>query len=254
MRILLSNDDGYFAPGLAALAEGLAPLGFLSRVRYALAQIRSKDPVSWQTLFAGISFIWRNKILLGANSLDLFATLLGGATALLPVYARDILHTGPWGLGILRAGPAMGAFCMSLWLARRPVQHHAGRTMFGAVACYGIFIILFGISTHIVPALLMLAGSGAADMLSTVIRQSLVQLNTPDEMRGRVSAVNAMFIGASNQLGEFESGSAAALFGSVEAVVLGGLGSIVVALLWMRLFPVLAHRNRLLNEPGSVLE
>ncbi len=220
-------------------------LGWLSRVRYRTAQLKSREPLSWQSLFAGIRFIWNKKTLLGANSLDLFATLLGGATALLPVYARDILHTGSWGLGLLRSGPAIGAFCMSVWLAHRPVQHQAGRIMFRAVAFYGVCIMAFGLSTNILLSLVMLAASGAADMLSTVIRQSLVQLDTPDEMRGRVSAVNAIFVGASNQLGEFESGTTAALFGSVPAVVIGGLGSLVVMALWVRLFPQLARRDRL---------
>lgn len=217
----------------------------LSRVTYLTAQVKSREPLSWSTLFAGIRFIWQRKTLLGANSLDLFATLLGGATALLPVYARDILHTGSWGLGILRSGPAIGAFCMSVWLAHHPIRQRAGRTMFNAVVFYGVCIVAFGVSTNFVLSLVMLAASGAADMLSTVIRQTLVQLDTPDEMRGRVSAVNAIFVGASNQLGEFESGTTAALFGSVPAVVIGGVGSLIVVALWVRLFPQLAQRDRL---------
>lgn len=231
----------------------LAALACLTQVRYLIAQIKSRDPISWNTLFAGVRFIWVRKALLGANSLDLFATLLGGVTALLPIYARDILHTGSWGLGILRSGPALGAFCMSVWLARRPVQHRAGHTMFSAVAFYGLFIIAFGISTNFVFSLVMLAASGAADMLSSVIRQTLVQLETPDDMRGRVGAVNAIFIGASNQLGEFESGTTAALFGTEPAVVAGGIGSLVVAALWIRLFPQLAGRDTLQGGDSNMI-
>lgn len=200
------------------------------------------------SLFAGIRFIWQRKAVLGATSLDLFAVLLGGAVALLPIYARDILHTGPWGLGFLRAAPAAGAFCMSIWLTRHPIEQRAGKVMFSAVAVYGLATLVFGVSTSFVLSLVMLAVSGAADMISVVIRQSLVQLETPDEMRGRVSAVNSIFIGASNQLGEFESGVTAAAFGPVASVVIGGLGTLGVVGLWIRLFPSLAQRNRLQPE------
>jgi MFS family permease len=223
----------------------LLGLIFLTRVRYDHAPNMSREPVSWETLFAGIRFIWHKKPVLGAISLDLFAVLLGGATALLPIYARDILHTGSWGLGILRAGPAVGAFCMSIWLTRRPIQHKTGKIMFGAVALYGVTTLIFGISTNFLLSLGMLAISGAADMISVVIRQSLVQLETPDDMRGRVSAVNSIFVGASNQLGEFESGAAAAAFGAVASVVIGGVGTLVVVGLWMNLFPQLSKRDHL---------
>jgi hypothetical protein len=171
--------------------------------------------------------------------------LLGGATALLPIFARDILHTGPFGVGLLRSAPAVGALAMSLALSRWPIERRAGPTMFGAVALYGVAIIVFGLSTALWLSFAALLVSGAADMVSVVIRQSLVQLETPDAMRGRVSAVNSVFIGASNQLGEFESGLAAAWLGAVGSVVLGGIGTLAVVGAWIKLFPDLARRERL---------
>lgn len=234
----------YLSCGALALA-GMALIGQVTPIR-RVPPVR--EPLSLQTLFAGVSFIWRRKAVLGAISLDLFAVLLSGATALLPIYARDILHTGPWGQGLLRSAPAVGALLMSIWLARVPIQRHAGRIMFGAVALYGVVIIVFGLSTSFMLSLLALAASGMFDMVSVVIRQSLVQLDTPDAMRGRVSAVNAIFIGASNQLGEFESGLTAAWFGPVASVVIGGLGTLAVAGIWMRLFPMLARRDRLVTD------
>jgi MFS family permease len=223
----------------------LAALFFLARIRYDHAPTIARQPVSWESLFAGVRFIWQRKPVLGAISLDLFAVLLGGATALLPIYARDILHTGPWGLGFLRAAPAVGAFCMSIMLTQRPIEHHAGKMMFAAVALYGVTTLIFGLSTNFLLSLAMLTLSGAGDMVSVVVRQSLVQLETPDEMRGRVSAVSSIFIGASNQLGEFESGATAAAFGAVASVVIGGLGTLAVVGLWMKFFPQLAKRDRL---------
>jgi MFS family permease len=198
-----------------------------------------REPVSLRTLFAGIAFIRSRPAILGAVSLDLFAVLLGGATALLPIYARDILRTGPWGLGFLRSAPALGALCMSLFLARYPLRRRVGRTMFGAVAIFGTATIVFGFSTVFFLSFGALVILGAADVISVVIRNSLVQIETPDEMRGRVSAVHMMFIGTSNQLGEFESGVTAALFGTVPAVAIGGAGTLLVAALWMHLFPPL---------------
>ena len=204
-----------------------------------------KEPVTWNTVLAGFHFIWRRPQILGAVSLDLFAVLLGGAVALLPMFAKDILHVGPWGLGILRAAPAIGALVMSVVLTRWPIQRKVGKRMFLAVAVYGASTLVFGLSTVFVVSFLALLISGAADMVSVVIRQSLVQLDTPNEMRGRVSAVNSIFIGASNQLGEFESGATAALVGPVASVALGGLGTLLVAALWMRWFPTLAKRDQL---------
>ena len=202
-------------------------------------------PVSAESLLAGVRFIWQQKPVLGAISLDLFAVLLGGAVALLPIYARDILHTGPWGLGLLRAAPAVGALATSVVLTRWPLQRKVGARMLIAVAVFGAATLVFGLSTNLALSMAALTITGAADMVSVVVRQTLVQLETPDAMRGRVSAVNSVFIGASNQLGEFESGATAALFGPVGAVVAGGIGTIAVALLWFRVFPALAQRDEM---------
>ena len=207
-------------------------------------------PFSLDYLFAGIGFIRRNPVLLGAISLDMFAVLLGGATALLPIYARDILHTGPEGLGVLRCAPAIGAIVIAVWLARRPLQSRVGRKMLAAVACFGAAMLVFAVSTSLLLSVLALAVTGASDMFSVVIRQTLVQLETPDEMRGRVSAVNSVFIGASNQIGEFESGVTAALLGPVGSVVLGGIGTLAVVAIWARKFPALRDRERLAPSPA----
>jgi Major Facilitator Superfamily len=208
---------------------------------------RSREEITPDSLFSGIAFIVSRRVLLGALSLDLFAVLLGGATALLPIYARDILGTGPWGLGLLRAAPASGALAMSLVLARRPVERLAGPLLFGGVLVFGVATVLFGISTSLPLSLAALVVLGAADLLSVVIRHSLVQVRTPDGMRGRVSAVHSLFTGTSNQLGEFESGLLAALLGPVAAVLIGGVGTIVVAALWMSRFPEL-RRFRLVES------
>ena len=206
----------------------------------------STEPMTLRSVFAGVAFIWQQKILLGATTLDLFAVLLGGATALLPIFARDILHTDPTGLGMLRAAPALGAFLISLLMLRWPLQRRAGPLLFLSVAIFGLATVLFGLSTQFALSFVALAVSGAADNISVVIRQSLVQLDTPNEIRGRVSAVNSIFIGASNQLGEFESGLTAEYFGPVASVVLGGVGTLLVAAIWLRLFPSLAARNYLI--------
>ena len=198
---------------------------------------RSREPMTLETVFSGVAFIWSRPVLLGTMSLDLFAVLLGGATALLPIYARDILHAGPAGLGILRAGPAVGALLMSVFLAHHPLEHGIGRILFRAVMVFGAATVVFGVSTSFVLSLAALCVLGASDVVSVVIRSSLVQIRTPDAMRGRVSAVHSLFTGTSNQLGEFESGLAAALLGTVPAVLLGGLGTMAVAALWMALFP-----------------
>ena len=216
----------------------------IARLRYTQPE-RPKEPVTMQSLLAGVNFIWQRKTVLGAVSLDLFAVLLGGAVALLPIYAKDILHTGPWGLGLLRSAPAVGALVISIVLTRRPIERHVGRTLLAAVAAFGVCMIVFGLSRSFLLSLVALAVSGGADMVNVVIRQTLVQLETPDEMRGRVSSVNSIFIGASNQLGEFESGATAALFGPVGSVVVGGVGTVLVALGWVRLFPTLARRDRI---------
>ncbi|MDF0730034.1 MFS transporter [Pseudomonas entomophila] len=211
----------------------------------ARAQVPQAGRASLESLLAGIRFIRSRPDILGAISLDLFAVLLGGATALLPVFAKDILLTGAWGLGLLRSAPAVGALLMSLWLARFPVERKVGRIMFTAVGVFGVATIAFGLSTSFWFSLGVLVVLGAADMISMVIRGAFVQLETPDEMRGRVSAVNGLFIGASNQLGEFESGVTAHWFGTVPAVVLGGVGTLVVTGVWIKLFPTLAQRDRM---------
>jgi MFS family permease len=208
-------------------------------------QVPAREPLTVASVFAGLTFVWRSKLLLGAVTLDLFAVLLGGATALLPIFAKDILQVGPWGLGLLRAAPALGALIMSLILTRWSIERRVGSKLMTAVAVYGLCMLVFGLSTHLLLSLLVLALSGAADMVSVVIRMTLVQLETPDDMRGRVSAVNSIFIGASNQLGEFESGATAAWLGPVGSVVLGGCGTLLVAALWLRLFPALVRCDRM---------
>jgi MFS family permease len=208
-------------------------------------QDATKEPPTLAAVFAGIGFVRRNPAILGTISLDLFAVLLGGVTALLPIYARDILHTGPWGLGILRGAPAVGALLMAATLARHPISRRVGIRMFQAVIVFGVATVVFALSHSLWLSLLALVILGAADMISVVIRLSLVQLRTPNQMRGRVGAVNYLFINASGQLGEFESGATAALLGAVPAAVLGGIGTIVVALLWMKLFPTLRDVERL---------
>lgn len=213
-----------------------------------------REPFSIESLFAGVAYIRTRPAIFGAISLDLFAVLLGGATALLPIYARDILLVGPWGLGLLSSAPAVGALTTSLFLARRPLEKKAGQAMFTAVLVFGFSTLVFAISTSYLLSLGALVLLGASDMISVVVRSSLVQLQTPDAMRGRVSAVNSVFIGTSNQLGEFESGLTAFWFGTVPAVVLGGAGTILVALIWMRLFPQLAKMDNLhdaLPENGA---
>jgi MFS family permease len=206
--------------------------------------VTPKEPATLDTVFAGVRFVRHNPAILGTISLDMFAVLLGGATALLPIYARDILKTGPWGLGLLRAMPAVGALLMTVMLARHSIQRRVGMRMFQAVILFGAATMVFALSHRIWLSLFALSVMGAADMVSVVIRASLVQLATPDEMRGRVGAVNFLFINASNQLGEFESGVTAAWFGAVPAAVLGGAGTIAVALVWMKLFPALRHVER----------
>jgi MFS family permease len=212
---------------------------------------RSETAGGIESVLAGVRYVWSRKEILGAVSLDLFAVLFGGATALLPIYASDILHTGPLGLGLLRSAPAVGAALTAVWLARRPLQHHAGRNLFIFVAVFGLSTVIFGISPYFPLSMAALLVLGAADMVSVVIRHTLVQIRTPDSMRGRVSAVNSIFIGASNELGEFESGVTAGLFGTVPAVVLGGLGTLVVVALWWRVFPSLRGIDRIDLSPGE---
>lgn len=245
-------------PALGGLAYAFAPsaaygimgaFGLFAAVGIGLIRLAQpaavRDPATPDDLFAGVRFVRNNPSILGTISLDLFAVLLGGATALLPIYARDILQTGPLGLGILRAAPAVGALLMTAFLAHHTINHRVGMRMFQAVIVFGAATVVFALSHWMWLSVLSLAILGAADTISVVIRFSLVQLATPDEMRGRVGAVNFLFINASNQLGQFESGITAALFGAVPAAVLGGVGTIAIALLWMKLFPTLRDVERL---------
>ncbi|HEV8583988.1 MAG TPA: MFS transporter [Methylomirabilota bacterium] len=222
----------------AVAALYLVGAALMALVRGARPGGRSDDETP-ASLFSGVAFIARQPLLLSMLSLDLFAVLLGGATALLPIYARDILGTGPWGLGLLRAAPAVGALVMSVVLTRSPVDRRAGTVLFGGVMVFGVATVVFGLSRSLPLSLAALVVLGAADLLSVVIRHSLVQIRTPDGMRGRVSAVHSLSTGTSNQLGEFESGLLAALFGPVAAVLIGGVGTIVVAAVWMHRFPAL---------------
>jgi len=203
------------------------------------------DTTVLERVTAGIAYVWRKPLILGAFSLDLFAVLLGGATALLPVYARDILHVGPLGLGVLRSAPALGAAMLGLALGQRALQRRAGLAMFACVAIFGIATIVFGLSRNFALSIAALFVLGASDMVSVYVRTTLTQLATPDAMRGRVSAVNRLFVGASNELGEFESGVTATWFGTVPAVVIGGVGTLVIVAVWYRLFPSLREVDRL---------
>jgi MFS family permease len=196
-------------------------------------------------VLAGFRFIWHKKLILGSISLDMFAVLLGGAVALLPVYARTILHTGPWGLGLLRSAPGVGATLMAIVIAHWPVRRHAGLTMLLCVGGFGVFTIIFGVSHSLILSMVALLLLGASDMVSVIIRATLVQVATPDEMRGRVNAVDMLFIGVSNELGEFESGLTAQWFGTVPAVVLGGVGTLLVIAAWAWLFPELRKADEL---------
>ncbi len=217
--------------GVSALLY-LVALTLMSRLAYDHLPPR-REPATLKTLFAGVHFIRRRPAVFGVISLDLFAVLLGGATALLPIFAKDILHTGPWGLGILRAAPAVGALLMSVWLARHSLERRVGPIMFASVAGFGVATLVFALSTTLWLSVIALFALGAFDMVSMVIRGALVQLETPDDMRGRVSAVNAIFVNTSNQLGEFESGLLAAAVGAVNATLVGGIGTLLVVGLWI---------------------
>jgi len=218
-------------------------LFFSASVLIALIEIErippKREPLSLGVLFAGFAFIRTNPIVLGAILLDLFAVLLGGAMALLPIFARDIFAVGPWGLGILRAAPAVGALATGIVLSRAPFRRNVGRMMYVGVAAYGMATIVFGLSTSFAVSLAALAVLGASDMMSVVVRQTLVQLETPDDMRGRVSAVNSLFVVGSNQLGDFRAGVTAAWLGTIPAVLIGGIGTLLVAAVWIKGFPAL---------------
>jgi MFS family permease len=223
----------------------------LSAIRVDIAPRRSlEEPVG--AILNGLRYIWRNKLILGCMSLDLFAVLLGGAVALLPVYAREILRIGPYGLGVLRAAPGLGAVTVAILLAHYPLRRRAGLSMLCCVAGFGVFTIVFGLSHSLALSLIALMLTGAFDMVSVIVRSTLIQLTTPDDMRGRVSAVNMLFIGASNEVGQFESGITAQWFGPVPAVILGGAGTIAIVVLWNRLFPSLRKVDKLGKEKNRV--
>jgi MFS family permease len=235
-----THPEGVYAT-CAVLMAGAALMLALMQVRTGRMEHSTN---SWQRLVAGLHYVWRQKVVLGAISLDLFAVLLGGATALLPIYAEEILQTGPWGLGVLRSAPSVGAALIAAALAIFPLRRNAGVTMLACVAIFGVSTVVFGLSRNLALSVAALVVLGATDMVSVVIRQTLVQLATPPEMRGRVSAVNMVFIGASNELGEYESGLTAQWFGVVPAVVLGGVGTCIVVGLWSWLFPELRRIAR----------
>ena len=250
--ILYAAFHGPSAVYAGAMLTAVGALLSMFRIK-TQPQVRRREPMTAKTILAGLHFIWRERMVLGAISLDLFAVLLGGAVALLPVYAREILHTGPWGLGLLRTAPGIGAALMAVALAHRPLRGRAGPTLLWSVAGFGICTILFGVSRSLVLSLIALICLGAADMVSVIIRATLVQLRTPDEMRGRVMSVDMVFIGTSNELGQFESGLTAQWFGTVPAVLLGGVGTLLVVVLWAWTFPDL-RRAGVLTEMKSVAE
>jgi MFS family permease len=235
-----------------AVAAGVIAMLTTTRIHLE-SPPRPRERFSVETVFAGFHYIWGHKLVLGSISLDLFAVLLGGAVALLPVYAKEILVTGPWGLGLLRAAPGAGAAVMAVLIAYKPIRRRAGATMLWCVAGFGVFTMVFGFSRSIVLSMISLFFVGAADMVSVVVRGVLIQVETPDEMRGRVNAVDMIFIGASNELGEFESGLAAQWFGAVPAVVLGGLGAVLVTVLWAWMFPELRRADSLLRTNNANL-
>lgn len=228
---------------MAALTSVLA-IAMTRRIQPRPAA-RPEDAVSLRTVLAGFRFIWEKKLILGSISLDMFAVLLGGAVALLPIYAKEILQTGPWGLGLLRSAPGVGAALMAIVVAHWPIRRRAGMTMLLCVAGFGVLTIVFGISRSLMLSLAALFLLGASDMVSVIIRATLVQVATPDEMRGRVNAVDMLFIGVSNELGEFESGLTAQWFGTVPAVVLGGIGTLIIIAAWAWLFPELRKADQL---------
>ena len=206
---------------------------------------QDKRPITLESVFAGFSFIWNRKVLLGVMSLDLFVVLVGGITALLPIFAKDILETGPWGLGLLRSAPAVGALTASVVLARWSIEAKAGKILFLSVAAFGISTAVFSLSTSLVLSLIALVGYGAADAISVVIRHSMVQTRTPTDMLGRVITVNSMFTGSSGSLGEFRAGLMAAWLGVVPAALFGGIGAIAVIFVWMRVFPEIGRIDKL---------
>jgi len=238
--------EGVYAIALAiSILSTILTLRIHPRTASLEKEPAEKEPATLRTVLAGFRFIWEKKLILGSISLDMFAVLLGGAVALLPVYARTILHTGPWGLGLLRSAPGVGAALMAIAVAHRPIRRRAGLTMLLSVAAFGALTIVFGISHSLILSLVALFLLGASDMVSVIIRATLIQVATRDQMRGRVNAVDMLFIGVSNELGEFESGLTAQWFGTVPAVVLGGVGTLLVIATWAWLFPELREADQL---------
>jgi MFS family permease len=232
--------------GVYATATVVSGLAILATLRIQMQhKTFAREPISWKTVFAGFHYIWKQKVILGSISLDMFAVLLGGAVALLPIYASEILKTGPWGLGLLRSAPGVGAAGMAIVIAHHPIRRRAGLTMLWCVAGFGACTILFGVSRNLVLSMLALFLVGATDMVSVIVRGTLIQIATPDEMRGRVNAVDMLFIGVSNELGEFESGLTAHWFGTVPSVVIGGLGTLAVIAIWAWRFPELRKADKL---------
>lgn len=232
-----------FAFGTAALllAGGMITVMLIPKP----AQHKAGQATSLETIFGGFRYIFSNKVVLGAISLDMFAVLMGGAYALLPIYTKDILHAGPVELGLLRASPGIGAIAMALYLTRFPIRDHAGKLLFLFVGLFGLFTVIFGLSSTVwlsIPALILV---GASDMVSVTIRETIMQLWTPEEVRGRVNAVNSVFIGASNELGEFRAGTVAHFIGAVPAVVIGGFGAMAIAVIWIRVFPQLREQRQI---------
>jgi MFS family permease len=243
---LFRGPEGVYAIAVAvSILSIILTLRIHPRTASPEKDLAEKEPVSLRTVLAGFRFISEKKLILGSISLDMFAVLLGGAVALLPVYARTILHTGPWGLGLLRSAPGAGAALMAIVVAHRPIRRRAGLTMLLSVAAFGVLTIVFGVSHSLIVSLVALFLLGASDMVSVIIRATLIQVATPDEMRGRVNAVDMLFIGVSNELGEFESGLTAQWFGTVPAVVLGGVGTLLVIATWAWLFPELREADQL---------
>jgi MFS family permease len=237
---------GASAVYVSALFVSVAAVLSTFRIRLR-TKPRPPEEVNWTTVLAGFRYIWRQKIILGSISLDMFAVLLGGSVALLPVYAREILHTGPWGLGLLRSAPGIGAAAMAILLAHNPLRKHVGAVMLWCVAAFGVFTIIFSTSRSIALSMVALLFVGASDMVSVIIRGTLVQLGTPDSMRGRVNAVDMLFIGVSNEFGEFESGLTAHWFGAVPAVALGGIGTLIVIAIWAGIFPELRRADNFIT-------
>lgn len=236
---------GPFAVYLIATLIAAVAVGLLLKLQVNIKPATAATEGDATSIFEGFRYLWRAKLVLGAISLDMFAVLLGGAVALLPVYAKEILQTGPWGLGILRSAPGIGAGIMAIVIAYKPLRKNTGATMLWCVAAFGLFTVLFGISRSMILSLIALFMVGATDMVSVIVRGTLIQVATPDEMRGRVNAVDMIFIGASNELGQFESGVTAQWFGTVPAVILGGVGAIVVTGLWAWMFPQLRKVDQL---------